>query len=340
MADGRSVAMSMIPVSVSVSNNFVHSSTAADQGYHAFGELARFVYCLLQKFKKASPLPPVEKWEEYVVPNLSRFPEIDEKDFLSGTRVIAASDNVRSQYPRKKFCPDTRRFFEKLENCVLSTVASRSVIGQGLSWFCLAIVVGGDDVAPLQLFNKLLDGLLEKGWTRGSEVDASRADYKSSVEEQRKLEWSSTRSRPDVGDILSFCSALVGFRAHQHVYKVCSVSNQTFCSELHELSRQPHELLLFQVFPLTILVIRGPASRGEKFIVSFDRVAIKKEDVRGVLLCLQVFVRSPHSTQRSFFSESGLTMLSESFATADSITPYPVYAPFSVVLWSHHVRAK
>jgi len=61
-------ALLMIHDSVSVANNFVHSSTAADQGYNAFGEPARFVYCLLQKIKKASSLPLVEKWEEYVVP--------------------------------------------------------------------------------------------------------------------------------------------------------------------------------------------------------------------------------------------------------------------------------
>ena len=54
------VALTMIHVSVSVANNFVHFSTAADQGYHAFGELARFVYCLLHKIKKASSLPLVE----------------------------------------------------------------------------------------------------------------------------------------------------------------------------------------------------------------------------------------------------------------------------------------
>ena len=102
MGDGGSVAMSMIHVSVSVANNFVHSSTAADQGYHTFGELARFVYCLLHKVKKASSLPPlVEQWEKYVVPNHSRFPEIDDKDFLSGTRVIDALDELGSQYLRR-----------------------------------------------------------------------------------------------------------------------------------------------------------------------------------------------------------------------------------------------
>ena len=61
MGHGVSVAMSMIHVFVSVANNFVHSSTAADQGYHAFGELAGFVYCRLQEIKKASSLPLVEQ---------------------------------------------------------------------------------------------------------------------------------------------------------------------------------------------------------------------------------------------------------------------------------------
>ena len=58
------VALSMILVSILVATNFVHSSTAAEQGYQAFGEFARFVYRLLQKIKKASSLPPVEQWKD------------------------------------------------------------------------------------------------------------------------------------------------------------------------------------------------------------------------------------------------------------------------------------
>ena len=220
------VALSRIHVSVSVSNNFVHSSTAADLGYHAFGELARFFYFLLQKIKKASSLPLVEQWEEYMVTNHSRFPAIDDKNFLVGTHVMAALGRVGSHYLQKEFRRDARRLLEDFVNCVLSTVAARSVIGQGLSCFFPAIVISGDDVAPLQLFNKLLDGLLEKGWTRGSEVEACRAGYQSFVQEQRQLERSSTRSRPDVGDVLSFCYAQDGFRARRHLYKVCIVANQ------------------------------------------------------------------------------------------------------------------
>ena len=82
---------------------------------------------------------------------------------------------------------------------------------------------------------------------------------------------------------------------------------------------------------MTTLVVHGSPTQGEAFTNSLDRVAIKKEEVRGVLLCVQDFVRSPHFTHRNFFSETGLTMLSESVAIADSITSSPVYAPWSVV---------
>ena len=110
------VALSMTHVSVSVANNFVHSSTAPDQGYHAFGEVARFIYCLLQKIVKASALPLVEQWEEYVVPNHSRFPAIDDKDFLVGTRVMPALGKVGGHYLQKEFRRDARRFLEVFVN--------------------------------------------------------------------------------------------------------------------------------------------------------------------------------------------------------------------------------
>ena len=94
--------------------------------------------------------------------------------------------------------------------------------------------------------------------------------------------------------------------------------------------------MLFQVFQLTTPVIRGPANRGKKFIVSLDRVAIKNYEVRGVLLIMQDFFRSPHITQRSFFSDSGLTMSSESVV----IALHQLWSMPHGVLWSQHVRVK
>ena len=188
-------------------------------------------------------------------------------------------------------------------NCGQSTVASKSVIGQGLSCFCPAIVVGGDNVAPFHLCNKLLDGLLEKSWTRGSEVEACRAEYQSFVQEQRQLERPSTRSCPDVGNVLSFCSAQASFQAGGHLYKVCIVSNQACCFDPYEeLSCPFFELLLFQIFQLTTLVIRGPATNGKKVVLSLEPVAIKEEEVRAwcTVLC-EGFCLEPALHTEKFF---------------------------------------
>ena len=105
---------------------------------------------------------------------------------------------------QREFQRDARRFLEEFTTSVLSTVAARSKVGQGLSCFCPAIVIGGDNHAPLHLLGLLLDGLLDHGWVKGSEIEACRFEYQSFVQEQRQLERSSARSRPDIGDVLCF----------------------------------------------------------------------------------------------------------------------------------------
>ena len=54
------------------------------------------------------------------------------------------------------------------------------------------------------------------------------------------------------------------------------------------------------------------------------------DEVRGALLCVQDFVKSPHFSQRNFFSDSGVAMLAESAAICDNITNSAVFEP-----WSH-----
>ena len=75
---------------------------------------------------------------------------------------------------------------------MLSAVAAHSNIGQRLSWFCPAIIIGGDNHAPLHLLGLFLDGLSEQRWINGSEIEAYRAEYQSFVQQMRQLERSST----------------------------------------------------------------------------------------------------------------------------------------------------
>ena len=88
--------------------------------------------------------------------------------------------------------------------------------------------------------------------------------------------------------------------------------------------------LVFQVFQLTALIVRGPVTCGGRFIINFDRVIICKNEVQSAILCVQDFVRSPHFIQRNFFSDSGIGMLAESAAISDRITHSAVFEP-----WGH-----
>ena len=97
-----------------------------------------------------------------MAPNYSKFAAIEEARFLAGTRVLSALEKVGNCYLKKEFRRDCRKFLEDFVNCVLSTVAARSAMSQGLSCFCPPSLVGGDDHAPMQLCDLLLDGLLEK----------------------------------------------------------------------------------------------------------------------------------------------------------------------------------
>ena len=121
---------------VLVAHNFtVLNSGHADCGYLELCELSRFVYCLLQKVKRSSDLPVTEKWEAYMFPNHSCFGAIAEEHFLEGTRLLSSLEKINSSFLRKEFRRDCRRFLEDLVSTILSTVAARSPIGQGLSCF-------------------------------------------------------------------------------------------------------------------------------------------------------------------------------------------------------------
>ena len=81
---------------------------------------------------------------------------------------------------------------------------------------------------------------------------------------------------------------------------------------------------------MTALIVRGPVISGGRFIINLDGVMIGEDEVQSAILCVQDFVRSPHFTQRSFFSDSGIAMLTESASMSDQITHSAVFEP-----WSH-----
>ena len=87
-----------------------------------------------------------------MLPNHSLFTAIEEHDFLVGTRAHAALEKMTNQYLKKDFKSSARRFFEEFTSTILSTVATRSKLGQGISCFCPDIIIGGDNHSAFFLF--------------------------------------------------------------------------------------------------------------------------------------------------------------------------------------------
>ena len=151
-------------------------------------------------------MPVIEKREAYMLPNQSCFGAIAEEHFLEGTRLLPSLEKMNSSFLRKEFRRDCRRLLEDLVSTILSTVAARSPIGQGISCFCPEIVIGGDDYSAFYLFGQLLDGLLGLSWVRGWEVEPAKAEFHSFVREQRQVETSSNRSRAPINNVFAFCN--------------------------------------------------------------------------------------------------------------------------------------
>ena len=158
-----------------------------------------------------------------MLPNHSSFAAIDEEHFLVGTRIHAALEKMSSSYLKKQFRSNARRVLEEFCSTVLSTVAARSKLGQGVSCFCPEKILGGDDHSAFFLHGQLLDGLVECGWENGSSVEACKAEFQSFVREQRQLERHSIRKRPDVGNILAYFSQQTRFQSRRHLFRVSFV---------------------------------------------------------------------------------------------------------------------
>ena len=178
------------------------------------------------KIKANGSLPVAERRESYMLPNRSSFTAIEEDHFLVGTRVHAALEKMTSHYLEKEFRSSALRFLEELTCTVLSTVAARSNLGQAVSCFCPEILIEDDDHSAFFLFGQLLDGLIARGWEKGLNIEACKAEFESFVNYQRQLECHASRKHSDISNVLSYLTQQGEFRSHRHLYRVCFVSFQ------------------------------------------------------------------------------------------------------------------
>ena len=78
-------------------------------------------------------------------------------------------------------------------------------------------------------------------------------------------------------------------------------------------------------------MVRGPSELQPVFTVSLNGVAIDHEMVKGAVACVQDFVRHPLFTQRSFFSETGISMLNTAVTAADAVQNSARFDPWGEI---------
>ena len=77
--------------------------------------------------------------------------------------------------------------------------------------------------------------------------------------------------------------------------------------------------------------MRGRSELHPVFTVSLDGVAIDHEKVKRTVACVQDFVRHPLFTEKSFFSETGISMLNTAVTAADAVRNNARFDPWGAI---------
>ena len=174
---------------VSVADYFVKPQSAANSGHHSFGELAGFVYWLLQRSRRRAPRLLWSTWKNWRHPTFL-------SSLLTTKTIFDWYLYVRSSWENCEPLPEEegtstrcrekcRRIFE------LSAInRCRQVChGQVFGCFQPAILIDGDENSPPLLSGMLLNGFLVKIWVNGFEIEACRGPNTSRLWKNRSS-WS------------------------------------------------------------------------------------------------------------------------------------------------------
>ena len=78
-------------------------------------------------------------------------------------------------------------------------------------------------------------------------------------------------------------------------------------------------------------MVKRPSELHPVFTESLNGVAIDHEKVKGAVACVQDFVRHALFTQRSFFSETGISMLNTAVTAADAVRNSARFDPWGAI---------
>ena len=116
------------------------------------------------------------------------------------------------------FIKKSREYLENLFWIIMLTVYAWILIIQGLSCFCLDIVLGGDDYSAVYLFGRLVDWLLDNRWIKGSTNEPAIQGAVSFSRERAEATGTAFHEEtPNKGPIMFSCVSQAGFRGRHNL---------------------------------------------------------------------------------------------------------------------------
>ena len=192
----------------------------ADYGFHGYGELCHFVYCLLMKTRDISSLPAIHDWEEYMdVEKVAEFLPAPIESFLENCdfgRFLSAGKTSGVL----EFRVHCKEFLDRLVFVILKNPAVSSRVARGFSCFCPEIMLEGDDRAVFRLFADLTGVLESCGLLAADETKAGIEQFNSYIVEKRRPHDRSNITASEISDVVQYLLRDFSFHARHHVCRV------------------------------------------------------------------------------------------------------------------------
>ena len=258
-----------------------------DYGFHGYGEVCNFVYCLLMRTRKLSDLPGIHEWESYMdISKLSYFNAISMEEFLMDSDFGRELVTVKTGEMRE-FRVKCRECIDRLVSLILTSTAVTSGVSRGLYAFCPEIMLGGDDHHIFELFGSLCDLFRSCHVMSSDGLNAAVAEFKSSVIEKRRHYEDATCAASEIPDVVQFLLRDFAFQSRTHV---------------------------FRLFKVCCLVVGVPKSNLPAVTIDLGGSALSPAVVQDCVLIVQSHIVSPSFNPRLFFSASLLVAVREAIA--------------------------
>ena len=228
------------------------------------------------------------------------FGAMREEQFLEGCRILPALEKRNSSFLRNEFRRECHSLLEEFVTTILSLVAARSLVAEGLTCFASN---GSSEVITIPPFTSLsycwigclsVAGLGSLIWRLGTVNYIPRC---LSSDEWRRAPSDHVLRLTACSD---FSTSLVfAFNA------LCTKLVSSGAFESNKLSYDSAHLL-FSGLPIDKFVVRGPSESHLSFTVSLTGVTFDHEEVITTIACVQDVVCNPLFTQRKIFSETGI----------------------------------